>query len=263
MWCQACRQDVPAIAAGEEGRLCCARCGEAIASVLLVAHAEQIADTGIDLSGEASDRAERSTGESIERPADLDHGALEEAARILKPESAQRFDAPHAPHAALAGPHFNMKPHHAPHPEPQADGRLERPRRKRGTSLLAWLLLALGLMAFSCGAVLLGWSIYAGRADLWNLGVPLTLAGQFLLILGLVLNLDRLWKTNDENLTKLDEVEQRLVDLRNTTMLLGPGRGSASQNFYWHVAEGASPQILLSDLKGQLDMLAVEISRKR
>jgi hypothetical protein len=35
-----------------------------------------------------------------------------------------------------------------------------------------------------------------------------------------------------------------------------------AQSFYAHMAGGASPQLLLADLKGQLDLLAVRMSEQ-
>lgn len=59
---------------------------------------------------------------------------------------------------------------------------------------LGWLLLWSGMMGFVCGLVLVAWSFLGGRADLWDLGVPLTLIGQIGLLLGVILQLDRLWQ---------------------------------------------------------------------
>ena len=51
---------------------------------------------------------------------------------------------------------------------------------------LAWTILSLGLMALVCGGVLVAWSFAANRPDLWKLGLPITLAGQAGLIIGLL-----------------------------------------------------------------------------
>ena len=136
--------------------------------------------------------------------------------------------------------------------------------RNRGrSSPLVWGALSLGLMAFVCGAVLLGWSVAAGRSDLWSLGMPITLGGQFGLLLGLLLQLESLWEGNRNTVDKLDEVDQRLDNLNHTTTLMSTSHSSPAQAFYVHMAGGASPHLLLADLKGQLDLLATQMAGPR
>ena len=55
---------------------------------------------------------------------------------------------------------------------------------------------------------------------------------------------------------------EQLDDLRQTTSLLGSNHGSAAQAFYAHLAQGANPQMLLADLKGQLDLLAIRMAQR-
>ncbi len=116
-------------------------------------------------------------------------------------------------------------------------------------------------MALVCGGVLAGWSILGGRADLWGLGVPIALGGQFVLLLGLVLQLDRLWLDSRKASAKLEQVDNKLRELKQTTTLLGTGHGTPGA-FYAHFAEGASPSLLLTDLKSQLDLLALKLSNE-
>ena len=117
-------------------------------------------------------------------------------------------------------------------------------------------------MAFVCGGILLGWSVVSGRTELWNVGVPIALCGQIALLLGLILHLDRLWHDSRQAATKLDQVDQQLHELQTTTTMLSTGHNSPGSAFYSHLAGGAGPQILLSDLKSQLDLLAVKIGRE-
>ena len=118
-------------------------------------------------------------------------------------------------------------------------------------------------MGFVCGAVLLGWSLVAHRGELWSLGMPIALAGQLGLLVGLVLQLERLGDDNRRTVDKLESVDERLDDLKHTATLLSTGHTAPSQAFYAHMAGGASPQLLLADLKGQLDILAVQMSGRR
>ena len=136
----------------------------------------------------------------------------------------------------------------------------------RGSSstlaVLTWIALSLGTTAFVCGGMLLGWSILADRQELWAPGLPIALGGQIALLVGLVLQLDRLWHDNRHAAAKLDDVGEQLRDLKTTTTMLGTSHTSPASAFYSHLAHGAGPQLLLADLKSQLDLLAVKIGRE-
>ena len=128
------------------------------------------------------------------------------------------------------------------------------------TSLIAWLMTAMGLMGFACGGVLVSWSLWSDRGELWNLGLPIALGGQSLLALGLLLQLDRVWRASHLNSDQLGEFNTRLSTLRHDTSQLSrrsPGEVGA---FYSHLSQSASPHVLVADLKGQLDMLQREMS---
>ena len=107
----------------------------------------------------------------------------------------------------------------------------------------------------------MGWSLSTGRPELWTVGLPTALAGQIVLLIGLVLQIDRLWHDNREAAAKLDNVDQQLHELKTATTLLSRDQGPASTTFYSHLASGAGPQLLLADLKGQLDLLAMKLAK--
>jgi len=117
-------------------------------------------------------------------------------------------------------------------------------------------------MSLVCGGTLLIWSLVAGRQELWNVGLPPALVGQIALLVGLVLQIDRLWYDSRQAAAKLDDVDQQVHDLTNTTRLLGANQGPASATFYSHLAGGAGPQLLLTDLKSQLDLLAMKLAQE-
>ncbi len=129
-------------------------------------------------------------------------------------------------------------------------------------SIVAWTAICLGLTAFACGGVLLGWSVLGDRGELWSLGVPITLVGQVALLVGLCFQLDRLWSENRDTSKRLGQMDEQLDELRQSTRLLGTPYHSASQNFYAHLSEGASPKMLLSDLKGQIDLLSIRMGQQ-
>ena len=51
---------------------------------------------------------------------------------------------------------------------------------------LAWSALALGTGLLACGSVLLLWSVFASRDDLWSVGLALAALGQGGLLVGLI-----------------------------------------------------------------------------
>ena len=128
-------------------------------------------------------------------------------------------------------------------------------------AFLVWSCLGLGVMLLACGGVLLAWSYWAARPELWTIGLPIAIAGQVVLVIGLVLQLDRLWHSNRRQAAKLDTVDEQLHDLKSATALLGASHSSPSVSFYSHFASGASPHVLLTDLKSQLDLLAVKLGQ--
>jgi hypothetical protein len=105
------------------------------------------------------------------------------------------------------------------------------------------------------------WSLSAGRADTWNLAVGLTLTGQGLLIFGLVLIAARLWRNSRYASHKLIDVHTQLGQLQHTADALTAMRSGAPA-FYAELVRGASPQMLLANLKGQIDQLTTRLSNE-
>lgn len=131
-------------------------------------------------------------------------------------------------------------------------------RRADGGQFVAWLLVLLGALALVGGVATIGWSLWAGQMQFWNLGLAVTLAGQGVLIFGLVLVVSRLWRNSRYASGRLQEAHVRLVQLQNTADSLTTMRGGAPA-FYAELARGASPQMLLANLKGQLDQLTTRL----
>lgn len=248
MWCKRCQQDAPGIADGEGG-MACARCGSTLRTPRSAEGGKRSADDMAALASAAlADDAPPTDTWQLD-------AELTEAERLLAAFS------PHAGsgEASLAIASQSGRTYRFDSEVKRCD-ELETPPATGG--FVAWLLLLVGTMALVCGGVLVGWSLYASRAALWNLGLPILLAGQAGLLLGVVLQLARMWQNHRTAAERLAAVDRQLGDLEQTTTLLGNTYGTGSSTFFAHLAEGASPHLLLADLKGQMDLLAMKMSRK-
>ncbi len=240
MWCPTCQRDCsPARSAGQERNDQCGHCGTTVGP----AREELPAPTDVQRPNQAvslpdEDWALEADVRSVQRLV----ASLKQSSRI---DVATMLPRSHVP----------AKAHKED--EAQRDKAIDSPP----VNFAAWLLLSLGLATFVCGAVLLGWSFATDREDLWPLGMPLALAGQAALIVGLVLQLDGLWRTSRKTEETLSVLDGELSKVRQATTLLSSSHSGPSQSFYLHMAEGASPQLLLADLKGQLDLLAQQMRK--
>jgi hypothetical protein len=258
MWCKHCRQDVPGIHSSASSSLSCARCGAVLAvagSAVPRAALTETAEHGFNLAGASSGRsgagseawdleqkirrlqAKTGTSRRIDRASSLPSHA---ARPVATPPRRRK----HAAHTRVRVPHYRKS------------------RRKRRSSMLAWGLLSLGLMALACGIALLVWSFVERRDELWSLGLPIAVGGQVGLLLGLVLQIERVWQNSRDAVSRLDRVDTQLQDLERHTATASMTHGTAAQAFYSHMAESATPQMLLADLQGQIHMLAAEFGRR-
>jgi hypothetical protein len=264
MWCKHCRQDVPGIVCAESGEYRCPRCAQAIYTPLEVVWADDGPES-LTASRGADDRTSDSPPPGVD-DWELDD-QLEHLGRALAVETPPADPAERGPRARslrIDAAHTAPPARHADSGRQQAaDPSAPNGERFSVMALVVWSVLSLGLMGFVCGGVLLGWSILGGRQDLWTIGLPIALGGQIALLVGLVLQLDRLWHDHRHTAAKLDHFDDELHDLRTTTATLNNGQTDASAgNFYAHLAGGAGPGLLLTDLKSQLDLLAVKIGQQ-
>ena len=279
MWCDSCYQDVPAITDSDDERhVCCARCGAVVGSEQVVATDEVAAaepdsmNKILDGTDVADDRDAVSSG-SLDFEYDWQlEDDIRTATRIAETLSVPVESSAHAEtfvdftdqtQHALADRQLQVSPQVVGKPSVQGPPQPSSSLAVKRSPVAAWTSLSLGLMAFACGGVLLTWAYVSGRGELWNLGVPLVVAGQAGLLIGLVLQLEGLWQSNRRNSDQLGTLDNRLSDLTQTTAMLGTTHSSAAQSFYAHMAEGANPNLLLADLKGQLDLLALKLSKQQ
>jgi len=244
MWCSTCQQDVPGLAASDGGQ----RCGKC--SQPLAGGQSPALDGSRVLDGSTVQRLLSDQPSADDWALEAELRSVERLVGSLRGSTPRT--AVDAPHAALPAWHV---------PQEQAT---REPVAVQSTShVAAWTVLSIGLAVFACGGVLLGWSVIGQRDDLWPIGMPLAVIGQAVLILGLILQLDGLWHTSRQATQALAQLDGELANVRQATTLLSTSHASGAQSFYVHLAEGASPQLLLADLKGQLDLLAQQMATQR
>ena len=118
------------------------------------------------------------------------------------------------------------------------------------------------MIAVSGGALLVGCSLVENRLDLWNRGLPILVVGQAVLLMGLIVQLERIGQNGRNAVRKLEQVDGQLQDLERAATRLNVTHGSAAQAFYAHMADQTNPEMLLADLKGQLDLLTTTMSKR-
>ena len=271
MWCRQCQQDVPG--KPDEGKYACPRCGEELSLRARGPVAPQGTHEPVG-SRVAEGTSDATSDEPVftavtEPPPVYDSWELEEQLRHIervlaldKPEAKQAAPKDPAGWARLDAAHGHGPAWHVPTARKAAAQSRDSERRAGSRlSTLTWSVLSLGSMGLACGGVLMVWSVVAGRDDLWSVGTPIVLVAQLVLLIGFILQLDRLGYDSRSTSDKLEHVGQRLDELNTTTSLLGTSHTSPAASFYSHMAGGANPQLLLADLKSQLDLLALKISR--
>ena len=131
-------------------------------------------------------------------------------------------------------------------------------------SKVPWAVLWTGLAIFACGGVLMIWSIVAQREELWNTGIPMLLVGQMGLLVGLILQLDRLWHENRDTATKVDRLDHQLQgQLHVSKSSATPESDDDARGIAGcHSAEQGGAEQILADLRGQLDLLSERISEE-
>lgn len=272
MWCRICGQDVPGIPSLDGRAYSCARCGDPVTSI-----SPQVTTASQSASPFKESAAKTSTASmAAQQPPIYDGWDIDEELRhirsVLGRGSVPKkdFDEPAAqPKYRLDAGHDTPAPHgkrarRSTLRTSRRTGRLTSSDRERASgdhslAALAWTTMLLGTTGFVSGLALMGWSISAERPDLWSFGTPIILAGQIVLIFGLVLQLDRIWRDRRRHAAKLETVDEQLHAPQATTTLLDAGQGPSGA-FYSHWVGGAGPEVLLSDLKSQLDLLAEKLA---
>ncbi|MEX0611954.1 MAG: hypothetical protein WD738_06085 [Pirellulales bacterium] len=264
MWCSTCQQDVPGVAHATSERIVCSRCQRPLQTKSTV-HAARICDEGIALDETAAALAvaapplrgddwsarQRHLGRELRRPT-----VAAAPPTIRVPHGRRRFDPPQNLVEQLQ--QITTPSVAGISAQPTATALL-RSRRAEASQIVAWLVVVVGAFSLAAGIGLIGWSLAAKQMMYWNSALGLTLGGQGTLILGLVLVVSRLWRSSRHAANKLQDVHLRLGQLQQTADVLTSMRSGGAPAFYAELARGASPQVLLANLKGQLDQLATRV----
>ena len=269
MWCSTCQQDVPCVAHSASGRTVCARCQQPVRTKKL-AQLARISDDGLALDEQTTAavanaapfrkddwqarqqvrklvRELRRPGMGETKPSPSVTSAFRERLRFEPPQDLfTQIDRATAVNAAanVPQPPVNVAP---------------QPRRTDATQIAAWFIVIVGTIALAGGIGLISWSLSTSKMVYWNLALGLALGGQGTLILGLVLVASRLWRSSRYAAGKLQEVHSRLGQLQQTAEVLTTMRSGGAPAFYADLVRGASPHVLLTNLKGQLDQLATRL----
>ncbi|MEM8864267.1 MAG: hypothetical protein AAGF31_01830 [Planctomycetota bacterium] len=255
MWCRHCQQDVPAVAQGADERVQCARCQRPLGATPFAA---PVSDSGVplkpavevepwsaaDVLGAEDEQRIRQLGQQL-RTARRVGSQANPAGRKL------RFDTPASATGVDAAPaRPSIDP--AVTPAPRAPS--------KPSQASAWMVALLGALTLGIGLGLLAWSLFGERPDLWNWGLAATLSGQGLLIVGLLQLLATLWSAGRDATNRLITLHYELRRLQRTADSIAGGRNATPSAFYADLTRGSSPQVMLANLKGQVDELTARFS---
>ena len=251
MWCSTCQQDVPAVARHTQSPLVCPRCQLELADRVQT----QPADSGIALAAYDRKAPQDSPLPTNEMAEEDSRQRMRQIGRQLR--MSYKFDQarsalpglPVAPPALL--PDIELK-------------RVSRQASNRSASnRTSWqisLVLLLGAISFCGGVCLLAWSAAFQLVQLWQWGMAATIVAEGLLILGLTGMAVRLWRNSSRLNHQLSGVDHSIRDIQQQTGALAGSRMSASQHYYHHYNQVASPHYLMANLRGQIDQLAARMA---
>ncbi|MHB0955877.1 MAG: hypothetical protein ACYC0X_05790 [Pirellulaceae bacterium] len=125
-----------------------------------------------------------------------------------------------------------------------------------------WEIPALGLGVFVCGAALMGLSLAKDSAPLWQVGLPMALLGQLVLLFVVIWQLDVAWLSNRATFMAYRSVDEQLRQLQMRTTSQ-EAEVPESATFSRHVAQNSAPHLMLKNLREQIDELSAELAKSR
>ncbi len=135
-------------------------------------------------------------------------------------------------------------------------------KKKQTPTKISWaisLLLSTGVAVFSGGVGLLIWATLYRLPEAWQWGMTTTLAAEGMLVVGLVWMAKRLWSNSRHVNRQLAGVDRQLVEMQQAAGSPAANRGN-SASYYQHFSQGASPHMLVANLRGQVDQLASRLA---
>lgn len=267
MWCSNCQQDLPAIATPEEGKVRCTQCRHDIAlrtptspeQVSSVSCAQEDVRQKKDVEVESTSTAsEVPSWAFVERtPIDFDAWRwdpdLLEAERLLKtlapsPEKTNPFMGSESRVDSAHGPATNWL-----QPAPQ----------RTTTSLLAWIALSMGGLVTILAGIVLGFESCSGQKLFLNHGLSYLVGGEASLIVGLLLQLERISRNCSRARRAIAELDEQVEELRRAAVLGSRSHVAHAPPLYSHLATGASSHLLWTELSSQLDRLAMRVAHAK
>ncbi len=238
MWCQHCGQDVPVVGLAAA----CPRCQHPVENARVAESSEAAVELSDDWHAE---RRLKHIGRSLRVP-------LATSRTTTSDQAMHWVDM-----AAVSQPQEQRH-----HPTPGAAAMREAVARRaseRRVQIIAWVALVFGLGLAVGGVVLMGMGMFGEHPIFWQWGVGVTLAGQAFLIAGLVKILMTLWGSSRAATRRLIDMQQELAEVGRTAESIIAQRPGGPSGFYGELARGASPALLLANLKGQIDHLATRL----
>jgi hypothetical protein len=233
MWCSICRQDVPGSIVPGGGQYSCPRCGEMMPS----SHGCPV--------GTPSRESEQAEKPAPEPPPTSDYDEWEMEERLRHLDRVYARNPLNGPLSRSESPQFRIDAQHAPIPRQQPVAPHPTSSGPGWLARLGRLALGLGVSVTVCGACLMIWSHYGARPDLMPLGIPIAVAGQVLLLLGLVTQFD---STGRESRPAPEPTRTR------------PPLPIGNTNYRFDDGPDVSPQ--LTDLAARLDELTRKLEER-
>jgi len=253
MWCCHCKQDVPAVARSVEGPLVCVLCETELVSL---AGEAPLGESGVELQSYDQPPAD------LARPASIaeSESASQQLRRIGRKLQSR---VPVAPSPSTS-PTARIDWEHLP-PTIQENKFTPAPKTNRTSATstkFSWaisLLLSTGVAVFSGGVCLLIWATLHRLPEAWQWGMTSTLVAEGMLVVGLVWMARRLWSNGRHVNRQLEGVDRQLAEMQQSANSPAANHGS-SASYYQHFNQGASPHMLVANLRGQVDQLAARIA---
>ncbi len=275
MWCRHCQQDVPAVAQGALNGVQCARCQKPLdqptnpsapkpdavvfepwkLSDVLGDDQQRLHKLGQQLrSAQATASMTKPAARSFRRDLPHTRGGAPAVSSVsaLNGVSAVSGSSAQTGAPATASTNAQRTPNEY---RPPAVREPSKPNQIAG-----WVTSTLGALVLGAGLGLLGWSLFGERPDLWDPAVAATLSGQGLMIVGLIQLLANLWTGSRDATNRLIALQYEMRRLQRTTDAVAGMRSAAPTNFYADLARGSSPQVMLANLKGQVEELTTRLA---